>query len=198
MTTLLKKVARGELPGQRNKSSSPSGSKSRSPTGSSESSPTGRVIPPEPVQQAVHGDFSLLESERPLQVHNLARASKLSKALDWDVNLARDAAAYAETLASTGILERSGLQTVGENLYYAEGDATYEDAIDTWLNQEKKYDGNAIDTEGGGLAEFGYFSELRHSQGAIKYDCDIKANGLCSAMRVGQHVAYGHGQGAID
>lgn len=159
MASLLRKVARGELPGQRK--SSTSNSRNRSGSGSlsgesSEDSPS-RVIPPEPVQQALDGDFSLNDSERPLQVHNLARANKLCKALEWDNKLAHDAASYAKTLASTGLLERSGIEAQGENLYVGKDDASFEEAVDTWLDQEKSYDGKVI--EGDSLEEWGYFSE---------------------------------------
>lgn len=123
------------------------GSSNSSPTRSEKSSRNSvneRVIPPEPVQQAPHGDFSAHDAERPLQLHNLARASRRCKKLEWDYSLAREAESYAETLASTGILEHSGIGANGENLYFSNGDATFEDAVDSWLNEEKKYRGETI------------------------------------------------------
>lgn len=81
MSSLISK-AKEKLTGDSSGSSSPT----RSPRNS-----TDRVIPPEPVQQQVDGDFSQHDTERPLQLHNLARANKRVKALEWDHNLAREA-----------------------------------------------------------------------------------------------------------
>lgn len=164
MTTLLKKVMLGETPLQKNTSPSPSSDRSpstRSPAGrdSSEDSKAG-TIPPEPVQLATEGDFSHADAEAPLQAHNLARANKACKALKWDMQLAKDAAAYAKLLARTGVLEHSGIETVGENLYHGKGEATLEQAVNAWLGQETLYDGKAIEANASGLREWGDFSEL--------------------------------------
>lgn len=140
MASLLSK-AKGKLPGQEKGSSSSSSAGSMQ---SSRNSVLDRVIPPEPVQQAPHGDFSQHDAERPLQLHNLARASRRCKKLEWDTNLAREAEAYAETLAQTGKLEHSGIGANGENLFISDGDASFEDAVDSWLNEEKKYHGESI------------------------------------------------------
>lgn len=136
---------------------SPTRSPIRSPIRSSRNSTAGRVIPPEPVQQQVDGDFSHHDTERILQLHNLARASRRCKKLEWDSSLAKDAETYAQTLASTGIMEHSGIGAQGENLFVSDGDASFEDAVDSWLNEEKKYHGELIGE--GNLADWGHFSE---------------------------------------
>lgn len=164
MTTLLKKVILGETSLQKSASPNPSSDRSpstRSPAGrDSSEDPKDKTIPPEPVQLATEGDFSLNEAEAPLQAHNLARANKRCKALKWDTKLAKDAAAYAELLARTGILEHSGIETAGENLYHDKGEATLEQAVDAWLRQETLYDGKAIGASESGLREWGDFSTL--------------------------------------
>ena len=107
-------------------------------------SPNGRVIPPEPVQQRPDGDLTDNEAAPALQVHNLARANKSCKKLDWDDRLAVDAAAYAEKLAEKGKLEPSRVENQCENLFMYEGDAKFEDAVQKWLNGEKRYNGEKI------------------------------------------------------
>jgi len=116
-----------------------------------------RVIPPEPVQQQINGDFSQHDAERPLQLHNLARANRRCKKLEWDENLARDAESYAQTMASTGVVEHSDVGAQGENLFVSTGDASFEDAVDSWLNEEKKYHGEHIGE--GNLADWGHFTQ---------------------------------------
>ena len=171
MTYMIEKV-REKLwsPRKRNPDcrSSKSGSpKSRSPKGRSQSSsPNGRVIPPEPVQQNTNGDFSESEAKPPLQVHNLARASKNVKKLDWDTRLAHDAETYAKTLADTGIVEHSGVEIQGENIFVGESNAKLEDAVENWLKEEKKYHGERIGE--GSVNDWQNFSEYmyRNNQAA--------------------------------
>lgn len=154
MATLLNK-ALDKLPG-----TEPMTSTSRSPLrGSSDrKAATDRVIPPEPVQQQANtSDLSQTQIEGPLQLHNLARANRRSKKLEWDNNLAREAQTYAQTLASTGVLEHSGVGAEGENLWVGDKDATYEDAIDDWLNEEKKYHGEVIGD--GNMDDWEHFCE---------------------------------------
>lgn len=133
-------------------------SKSSSPIGKSErKSPEGRVIPPEPVQQQPDGELTSTEAGPALQVHNLARASKMAPKLDWDERLAHDAETYAKTLASTGRLEHSGVEAQGENLYMTtKPDAKFDEAVQSWLNEESKYHGERIGE--GELQNFGHFS----------------------------------------
>lgn len=50
--------------------------------------------------------------------------------------------AYAQTLARTGRMEHApDIGAEGENLYMSTGDAQFEDAVNSWLNEEKKYHG---------------------------------------------------------
>ena len=107
-------------------------------------SPTGRVIPPEPVQQRPDGEFHDNEAAPALQAHNLSRASKMSKKLEWDDRLASDAEAWAQQLAEIGELEHSEIENQGENIFMIDGDAKYEDAVQNWLNGEKKYSGERV------------------------------------------------------
>lgn len=115
----------------------------------------GRVIPPEPVQEKPEGDFTHHEIGPALSAHNLARATKGSKKLEWDDRLKRDAEAYAQKLAQLGSLEPSGVEDEGENVFMSHGDATLEDAVKGWLSQEKKYTGQIV--AGGNSDEWGHF-----------------------------------------
>ena len=162
MASLLSK-AKAKLPGQEketDKSASSSTSNSSSPTRKSrKSSNADRVIPPEPVQQQTHGDFSQHDAERPLQLHNLARASRRCKKLEWSTDLAKEAEDYAQQLARTGKLEHDpNIGSEGENLFVSSGDATFEDAVDAWLNEEKNYDGEVIGK--GNMDDWHHFSGL--------------------------------------
>lgn len=140
-----------KLPGQ------DKGSHGESPVRGLRNSTTDRVIPLEPVQQQVNGDFSQRDTERALQLHNLARASRRCKKLEWDATLARDAEAYAQTLAKTCNMKHSGIGAQGENLFMSTGDATFKDAVECWLHEEKKYRGENIGE--GNLSDWGHFSE---------------------------------------
>jgi pathogenesis-related protein 1 len=132
---------------------------SMSPSGLRErKSPQGRVIPPEPVQQLPDGELISAEAGPALQVHNLARANKMVPKLSWDDRLAHDAETYAKTLASTGLMEHSGVEAQGENLYMTtHPDAKYDEAVESWMNEEKKYNNEKIGD--GELQDYGHFSK---------------------------------------
>lgn len=154
--------AKEKLPAPRKASltGSPSTSRSsrRSPNGKSRGSPHERQIPPEPVQQNPDGDFSHMDADPPLQVHNLARAMKNVKKLDWDTRLAHDAEVYAKSLASSGIVEHSGVEAQGENIFVTELDnGTFEYAVQKWMNEEKKYHGEKFGE--GNVHEYQNFSK---------------------------------------
>lgn len=147
MTTIINK-AKEILP-------TPLASKSKD---SPDSSPNGRSIPPEPVQQMPNGDFSEQDAAPALQVHNLARANKGCKALNWSKDLTQDAEDYAKKLASSNKMAHSGVQGQGENLFMSTAeDVKLEDAVNAWLGEEKKYNGEKIGE--GKLQDFGHYSE---------------------------------------
>jgi uncharacterized protein YkwD len=131
--------ARGALPGFR------------------KSSPPGRQIPPEPVQEQPHGNLSQEGQDLALQTHNLARANKSCPSLKWSTQLAREAERYAQELADANEMKHSGIEGQGENLYMSSGNATFEDAIKSWLGEEKKYHGESVGE--GNFAEWGHYSK---------------------------------------
>lgn len=133
-----------------------SNGKSKSPKGSPE-----RSIPPEPVQQAPHGDFSADDGAPAVQVHNLARANKQCTKLEWSSELAKDAEQYAKTLAEKGTMVHSGVQAQGENLYMSSGAAEYDQAVQSWLAEEKEYNGEKIGE--GDFGKWGHFCEYSAS-----------------------------------
>ena len=93
-------------------------------------------------------------------MHNLARANKSSRKLEWDNRLADDAAAYAQELAESGKLEYSGIENQGENVFLSDhDDAKFEDAVQSWLNGEKKYSGEKVG-EGDNFEEWRQFGRL--------------------------------------
>ena len=158
MTSLINK-AKDKLPtagtlarssGRPNKSPSP-------PGGGTDSKSPDRSIPPEPVQQNPHGDFSEHDAQPAMQVHNLARANKRCKKLDWSPKLAREAEEYARTLAEKGKMVHSGVAGQGENLYMKSCDCELEEAVEAWLAEERNYGGEKIGE--GELGKWGHFCE---------------------------------------
>lgn len=148
MSSMLNSV-KAKLPGNKTKATSPGGS------------PEGRSIPPEPVQAMPQGDFSQHDAEPAMQAHNLARANKRCDKLEWSTELAKDAQAHAEMLATTKRMEHSGAQGQGENLYMSSGDADFDIAVEAWLKEERNYNGEKIGE--GNLGDFGHFSMLMSS-----------------------------------
>lgn len=123
------------------------------------SSQCDRVIPPEPVQSKPEGDFTHHEVGPALSEHNLARANKGSKKLEWDDRLMRDAEIYAKQLAELGSLEPSGVEDEGENIFVSQGDAELQDAVKGWLSEESKYTAQIV--AGGNFDDCGQYSKSR-------------------------------------
>ncbi|KAK3696067.1 Golgi-associated plant pathoproteinsis-related protein 1 [Vermiconidia calcicola] len=135
-----------------------SSSSSSSGNGNSKNSPD-RIIPPEPCQQHPDGEPEEDDSEPALQAHNLARANKNVRKLQWDPGLAHDAKTYAGVLASTGRMSHSDSTAgAGENLYEATtAEAGLEDAVQSWLDEERKYGGEKVGE--GNLEDWGHYSQ---------------------------------------
>lgn len=129
------------------------GGKSKSPKTSPE-----RSIPPEPVQQAPHGDFSEKDAGPAMQVHNLARANKQCPRLDWSTDLAKEAQEYAQKLAEKEQMEHSGVQGQGENLFMSSGDAEFDQAVQSWMEEEKDYNGEKVGE--GEFQKWGHYCEF--------------------------------------
>lgn len=127
-----------------------SGGKTKSP-----STTPDRSIPPEPVQQAPQGDFSGQDADPAMQVHNLARANKRCEKLEWSTDLAKNAQEHANVLAKNEAMQHSGVQGQGENLFMSTGDAELEQAVQSWLGEEKDYNGEAIGE--GDLQKWGHY-----------------------------------------
>jgi hypothetical protein len=150
-----------------------------------------RVIPPEPVQQQPDPELTSAEAGPALQAHNLARADKMSPKLEWDDRLARDAQTYAKTLASTGVLEHSGNEVQGENLYVTTSeDAKYEDAVVGWMKEETSYNNEIIGQ--GDLSQYGHFSKP-----ARNLELESLVNECYSTSSMAQHNARWYGKGKV-
>lgn len=54
-------------------------------------------------------------------------------------------------------MEHAGIDGQGENLYMSTGDATYEQAVQAWLGEEKDYGGEKIGE--GDFTKWGHFCE---------------------------------------
>ena len=122
------------------------------------SSPNGRSIPPEPVQEMPHGDFTESDADPAMQAHNLARVSKQCNKLEWDPKLAKEALEFAEQLVDQNKMQHSGVEGQGENLFMSTGKALLEDAVQSWLDEEKKYHGEKIGE--GNFQDWGHFCEF--------------------------------------
>lgn len=93
-----------------------------------------------------------------MQMHNLARANKQCRKLEWDDKLAKEAEEYAKTLAKKQKMEHSGVEGQGENLYMSSGNAELDHAVEAWLGEEKAYSGEKVGE--GDFAKWGHFCEL--------------------------------------
>ncbi|PSN75663.1 PR-1-like protein [Corynespora cassiicola Philippines] len=93
-----------------------------------------------------------------LDAHNDARAEVGTADLVWDAALTSDAQAYADTLASSGTLEHSGISDQGENLYQGYGDETpLTNAVKSFLDEKSSYGGEAISSSN--YMTFGHYTQ---------------------------------------
>ena len=58
-------------------------------------------------------------------------------------------------MAEQDKMEHAGVKGQGENLYMSTGDATFDQAVQSWLDEEKSYGGEKIGE--GNFAEWGHF-----------------------------------------
>ncbi|XP_057690257.1 GLI pathogenesis-related 2, like [Corythoichthys intestinalis] len=85
-------------------------------------------------------------AEEVLQSHNEYRKKHQAPALKLSNKLSREAARYAESLASTRILkhsEESSRGSCGENLAWASYDQSGKDVADRWYDEVKHYNFNS-------------------------------------------------------
>uniref|UniRef100_A0A3P8VCR8 Golgi-associated plant pathogenesis-related protein 1 n=1 Tax=Cynoglossus semilaevis TaxID=244447 RepID=A0A3P8VCR8_CYNSE len=81
-------------------------------------------------------------SNEVLRCHNEYRRKHQAPPLKLSSKLSREAARYAESLASTKILkhsEQSSRGSCGENLAWASYDQTGKDVVDRWYEEVKQY-----------------------------------------------------------
>lgn len=84
-------------------------------------------------------------AEEVLQCHNDYRKKHQAPPLKLSSKLSREAARYAESLASTRILKHSmesSRGSCGENLAWASYDQTGKDVADRWYDEVKQYNFN--------------------------------------------------------
>ncbi|KAH9826495.1 pathogenesis-related protein 1a [Teratosphaeria destructans] len=94
-----------------------------------------------------------------LERHNRVRQANGCRDLEWSPQLAYEAEEYAKILASERIMQHSGALGRGENLYWATWDASFDEAVDWWLAEEKDYHGQPIGV--GNLGAYGHYSRCR-------------------------------------
>jgi Cysteine-rich secretory protein family len=91
---------------------------------------------------SVHADSQSFES-RLLSAHNAERALKSAPPLEWSPALARDAAAWATTLARSGKFEHAhggASPPQGENLWMGTKSAfTPEEMVQSWIDEKADY-----------------------------------------------------------
>jgi uncharacterized protein YkwD len=116
----------------------------------------GNAQPQTQQPQQTQNSSALNDLERGLLSHNNARSSKGVSTLQWDDQLAKQAQTYAQELANKNTMQHSGVNGQGENLYMSTGDASFEDAVKSWLDEEKAYKGEKIGE--GNLAAWGHYS----------------------------------------
>lgn len=118
---------------------------------------TGPTQPAQPSNTDA-GD-SASETTAALDVHNEARTAKGAPPMEWDPSLAQEAEAYAQKLATKNIMEHSDVSGQGENLYMSSGNASFSDAVQNWLDEEKHYSGEKVGE--GDFGKWGHFCKSR-------------------------------------
>lgn len=99
------------------------------------------------------------DQQAALDAHNKARAEVGTANLSWDASLAADALAYAQTLASSGTFQHSGVSGQGENLYMqSSGSTPLANAVASFLSEKSLYSGQAISSTN--YQSFGHYSKL--------------------------------------
>lgn len=77
---------------------------------------------------------------RLLALHNQVRANVDAPALVWDANLAEGAARWAAQLGDSGMLEHSGVEDLGENLWTGTADYYSIDAmVRAWADEQRDF-----------------------------------------------------------
>ncbi|KAI4255026.1 MAG: hypothetical protein LQ352_002771 [Teloschistes flavicans] len=103
-----------------------------------------------------------------LRIHNDARNEATQQSgharatLVWDDQLANDATAYAQHLASAnqGLQHSSGDQrpNAGENLYWSKPNGSMADASQGWVNEKQNYHGEKIGE--GDFGSYGHYTQV--------------------------------------
>jgi len=85
--------------------------------------------------------------------------------------------------------QHSGVDGQGENLFMSTGDASYEQAVQSWLDEEKDYHGEKIGE--GDFSEWGHFSQcVWHSTTHVGMGKARSENG--STFVVGRYTPQGN------
>jgi len=122
-------------------------------------SPNAGTTAPAPVSQPSNDSSEMTAA---VEVHNEARNVRGAPPMGWDSSLAQEAEAYARKLAIKNTMEHSGVSGQGENLYMSSGSASFSDAVQNWLDEEKQYSGEKIGE--GDLGKWGHFCKSRCSK----------------------------------
>jgi hypothetical protein len=125
-----------------------------------------------PFVQGSTGRLTSLD-ERLLAAHNRERAAVGLPALDWDEDLAAEAAAWGEELAEIGDIEHSpddpeDPDPQGENLWLGTtGHFTPEDMVGMWIEEKRHYRPGVFPAVSatGSLDDVGHYTQLmwRHT-----------------------------------
>jgi len=106
--------------------------------------------------------FSAL-AERILALHNHERVQVGVPPLTWDDRLALNAAAWAEQIGDSGMLEHSGAEDQGENLWMGTASRyPVEAMIETWANERRDFrPGRFPDvSQSGDWARVGHYTQM--------------------------------------
>ncbi|KAF5335848.1 hypothetical protein D9758_016696 [Tetrapyrgos nigripes] len=102
--------------------------------------------------------------ERAIHLHNTNRAKFGAGPVTWNGNIASGVQHYANKC----VFKHSGTNGVGENLAAGSGDFTMKDAMDSWMNEESKYNYN----HPGFSEDTGHFTQVVW-KGSHKIACAI-------------------------
>lgn len=142
---------------------------------------------PIPSGNGLDGD----EEQAILSYHNELRASVKAPLLEWSIDLSKNAATWAATLATQGCkLQHSKNSPYGENLFMGSSDDKDEavmDAVESWGSEQQDYSGEPLNK--GVWSVAGNYTQMvwRNTThlGCAKVACDDKLIVVCHYSPVG-------------
>jgi hypothetical protein len=98
-----------------------------------------------------------------LAMHNQVRLRFAAPPLQWDANLADGAARWAARIGDSGVLEHSGVEDMGENLWMGSADRYAIDAmVGAWAEEQRFFQAGRFPdiSRSGDWSDVGHFTQM--------------------------------------